>query len=47
MQATAQLIDVACDGMVEEHESDTWRSIEAETLQDVLVRLGRALCRRK
>jgi hypothetical protein len=35
MQATAQLIDVACDGMVEEHESDTWRSIEKELMEMV------------
>lgn len=29
------MVDVACDGMVEEHESETWRSIEKELLEMV------------
>ena len=29
------MVDVACDGMVEEHESETWRSIEKELMEMV------------
>lgn len=30
-----EIVDVACDGTVDEHESETWRSIERELMEMV------------
>lgn len=29
------MVDVACDGMIEEHERETWQNIEKELLEMV------------